>query len=76
MPDLYDQAQERDMANTAAAQRAHAERQTPEPQQQRVAGHVLCIDCDEPVEPRRLAAKPNAARCIDCQTLWERRHGN
>ncbi|MFN3881919.1 MAG: TraR/DksA C4-type zinc finger protein [Nitrincola lacisaponensis] len=76
MPDLYDRAQEREQANTAAAQRAHAERQTPEPPQQRVAGQVLCIDCDEIVEPRRLEAKPNAARCIHCQTTWERRNGN
>ncbi len=76
MPDLYDRAQEREQANTAAAQRAHAERQTPEPPQQRVAGQVLCIDCGKSIEPRRLKAKPNAARCVDCQSAWEVRNGH
>jgi DnaK suppressor protein len=27
----------------------------------------LCIDCDEPIAHRRLAAVPWAARCLSCQ---------
>ena len=27
----------------------------------------VCIDCEEPINPRRLAAVPWAARCIRCQ---------
>ena len=27
----------------------------------------LCIDCDEPIAARRLAAVPWAARCLSCQ---------
>ena len=27
----------------------------------------LCVDCEEPIPPRRLAAVPWAARCLSCQ---------
>lgn len=26
-----------------------------------------CIECGEPIAPKRLAAKPNALRCVVCQ---------
>lgn len=31
----------------------------------------LCIDCEEPIAPRRLAAVPWAARCLSCQEKKE-----
>jgi DnaK suppressor protein len=31
----------------------------------------LCIDCEEPIAPRRLAAVPWAARCLSCQEIAE-----
>jgi RNA polymerase-binding transcription factor DksA len=33
----------------------------------------LCRDCGDEIEPARLAARPDAVRCIDCQTDAERR---
>ena len=36
-------------------------------------GNVCCIDCGDEVSRQRLAAKPNAARCIECQQLSELR---
>lgn len=30
-----------------------------------------CIDCDEPIPTERLAALPNAERCIYCQERQE-----
>ncbi|WP_027853375.1 TraR/DksA C4-type zinc finger protein [Marinobacterium litorale] len=78
MPDLYDRAQEREQQNTQDAQAHYRASLSPEPEQVIVAGCVLCIDCDEPVQAARLAAKPNAARCIYCQGEYEkeqRRHG-
>lgn len=37
---------------------------------------VLCLDCTDPISEERLAIKPEAARCIDCQQLKERKnHG-
>lgn len=31
----------------------------------------LCKDCDEPIDPRRLAAEPFAVRCTACQGRFE-----
>lgn len=31
-----------------------------------------CADCDEPIAPARLAARPAALRCADCQGYAER----
>jgi len=36
---------------------------------------VECIDCGEEIDPARLRAKPDAVRCIDCQTKFERIYG-
>lgn len=32
----------------------------------------VCTDCDDPIEPERLAVKPDARRCIHCQVAAER----
>jgi DnaK suppressor protein len=34
-----------------------------------------CIDCDEPIDERRLEAVPEAARCTACQELEDQRQG-
>jgi len=31
----------------------------------------LCVDCDEPIDVRRLEAHPAALRCARCQQLFE-----
>jgi DnaK suppressor protein len=31
----------------------------------------LCKDCDEAIDPRRLAAEPFAVRCTGCQSRFE-----
>jgi DnaK suppressor protein len=74
MPDLYDRAQEREQQNTEEAQARYRASLTPEPEQLVVGGVVLCIDCDDAVQPARLKAKPNAARCIHCQNQYEQEH--
>lgn len=33
----------------------------------------LCVECEEPIAPRRLAAVPEAERCLGCQDRHERR---
>lgn len=33
-----------------------------------------CDVCSRPIEYKRLEAAPEVARCIDCQTLYERTH--
>lgn len=42
-----------------------------EPAQWIEDGAVWCIDCGTEINKERLNAKPNAARCIDCQSLHE-----
>ncbi len=32
-----------------------------------------CVDCEEPITPKRLAALPWAARCIQCQEVADKR---
>lgn len=60
------------------ALKAHFETKNP-PQSPFVKGEgkeSVCIDCGEEIDPGRLAAKPDAVRCIDCQGKRERkRHG-
>jgi DnaK suppressor protein len=34
----------------------------------------LCEACDKPIDIRRLNLTPQAVRCIDCQTIFERTH--
>ena len=37
------------------------------------AGHYgVCVDCEEPIAPKRLKALPLAARCLGCQAQNER----
>jgi len=35
----------------------------------------ICIDCEGPISRARLAANPQAIRCVDCQTKFGR-NGN
>jgi RNA polymerase-binding transcription factor DksA len=34
----------------------------------------VCAVCDKPIDLKRLEVAPQALRCIDCQTLFERTH--
>ena len=34
----------------------------------------VCAACDRPIDVKRLNLTPQALRCIDCQTLFERTH--
>jgi DnaK suppressor protein len=34
-----------------------------------------CVDCNEPIPAARLAANPNARRCIACQEDYEEMNG-
>lgn len=38
-----------------------------------VGGDGICIECEEPIDPRRLAVQPRALRCIEHQRDHERR---
>lgn len=34
----------------------------------------ICIDCNTPIKYKRLEVQPAAARCINCQALYETDH--
>jgi DnaK suppressor protein len=33
-----------------------------------------CVDCGHQIPPGRLDARPDAARCVDCQAKYAKRH--
>lgn len=66
--DILDKAKTLEMADRQRALENH-KRMAKEPDQLVVNDQVHCIDCEKPVNPKRLAIKPNAARCISCQSL-------
>jgi len=35
----------------------------------------VCADCGSPIPEGRLDARPEAARCVACQSKWDRRRG-
>ena len=70
--DILDKAKELEMEDRKRAV-AEQKRKTKEPAQNVVGGEVLCIDCDKQINAKRLTAKPEAARCIDCQSTYELR---
>ncbi len=35
--------------------------------------HGICIDCQNPIPPARLEVVRNAIRCVDCQTIYEKK---
>lgn len=73
MPDILDEAKELEIRHRQAALDNVLQRT--EPEQQTLDGRIICIDCDSPIAHARLAAKPNAARCVHCQLIEEQKHG-
>jgi DnaK suppressor protein len=69
MSDLVDQAQNLEAAqrDTALARQREAARVRPED----LATPGICSDCDEAIPEQRLAALPNATRCLFCQAMSE-----
>ncbi|SEQ24361.1 transcriptional regulator, TraR/DksA family [Amphritea atlantica] len=73
MPDILDHAKELEMRQRQDALDNALKRS--EPEQDIRDGVVICISCGVDIQPARLKAKPNAARCIHCQQIEEQKHG-
>jgi phage/conjugal plasmid C-4 type zinc finger TraR family protein len=69
MPDVFDQAQEREQLEREAAIRRVL---LDAADDQRATGDHDCADCEEPIPPERLAILPGAARCVHCQIIRDR----
>ena len=37
-------------------------------------GVRLCLDCGDPIPLMRLKIRPDAVRCVDCKTVWEKKN--
>jgi len=69
MSDLADNAQIIEQMERDAALK---NRQSPtDSPQLLIDGQVVCIDCEEPIELKRLKYIVNASRCHHCQTDFE-----
>lgn len=69
MTDLCDRASVLEQALHETALAAHRAARCAEP----AAPDGRCIGCGDPIPPERLAARPGAARCVECQEREERR---
>lgn len=74
MPDQLDRAKKLEMGHRQASLE-NTLQQAQEPPQEILDGVVVCIDCGINIPLDRLAAKPDAARCINCQSRKESVHG-
>ena len=74
--DLKDLADEQTQANLDNAKSARALRELEMvlAAQRRMRNHTFgrCIDCDDPIDLRRLKAMPASPYCTACQTVHER----
>ncbi len=76
--DIIDRAQEADREFQKKAIDAFRKRQNfysfePTESQMVVDGIAYCVDCGLDIDARRLEAKPDAVRCVECQEKKERR---
>lgn len=72
MTDVVDRAQEREQVNLARALERRVEAATVREQPFEIEGTRVCLDCFEPLTKKRLKAKPDAVRCVECQELKEK----
>jgi DnaK suppressor protein len=71
--DELDRAQAASEVYEEAAIRSHFNKKKLEPAPDASAGGKRrCIECEKIIPLARIAANPNAVRCIDCQTKYER----
>jgi DnaK suppressor protein len=75
--DIIDRAQQIDREQQAAIdeflRRRNADSLEPPERAQVIDGIAYCQGCGEEMDPRRLQAKPDAVRCVECESRKERR---
>jgi RNA polymerase-binding transcription factor len=70
--DQLDHAKELEIKQREIALEAHFKNQKEEPPHE-VDGIRYCLDCDDEIPKKRLQARPEAVRCIDCKSDKEKR---
>lgn len=74
MTDVADRAQEREQINLGQALERRAEAATVREQPFEIEGKRVCLDCFEPLSKKRLNAKSDAVRCVECQEMKEKQN--
>ncbi|AZQ10146.1 TraR/DksA C4-type zinc finger protein [Shewanella khirikhana] len=72
MTELFEQAQEAEQKFREQAIARQRQRETEAPDEDD-EGNRYCLGCGELVVQLRLAACPDAVRCVECQSAKERR---
>lgn len=72
MSDVVDRAQEREALNLDLALVRRSEAATARESPFEIEGKRVCLDCFEPLTKKRLKAKPDAVRCVECQEMKEK----
>lgn len=71
--DEMDKAQACEQADRDAALRATLARVAAANTPRDARVDATCIDCDQPIEPQRIAVLRKTSRCAECAHAWERR---
>lgn len=71
MTDIFDRAQERQLAELEALQAKRLKQATTPDLRGDI---VFCLGCGERIDPRRLQAAPHCTRCVQCELQSEHRH--
>jgi len=69
--DDADRAKDYEMKDRQAALNAALNRDPLPEQRRNDSGDIICIDCEQRIEPERLAVRPQAVRCVTCKQHWE-----
>jgi RNA polymerase-binding transcription factor DksA len=64
--DIIDQAQDNELRYHAQTLADMVASRTPE------FGDGICRECGDPIAPERLAIRPHALHCVDCQGVVDR----
>lgn len=73
MVDVFDRAQMREQKDRELAIQAALQsgRETERPDEEN--GIRYCLDCGEPIPNKRLEARPEAVRCVECKDIKDKR---
>lgn len=73
MVDVFERAQEREQEDRDIAIQAELKRGIETEQPDEENGIRYCLDCGDPIPNKRLEARPDAVRCVECQNIKAKR---
>lgn len=73
MVDVIDRAQKREQEDNRLALEAALINDVETEQPDEENGIRYCLDCGEPIPNKRLEARPDAVRCVECKDIKDKR---